>query len=357
MDTEFLTPEWKATAPDTLERVIEKYKVAGAALAELGYTIAADDMDATFWFQRVWTEDQEQRFVPWKIDQKANGDKPWVPVLDADRTVTHGLGFVPVVWIKNLPGGAGVDGFCTFGPAINDQIEIDYQLSQAGRGLRYSSDPLLVIREPAGTEKNFVRNAANAMKVDSSGDAKLLEIDGSAANAVISYVKALRELALESVHGNRSTPDKAANAQSGRALELLHEPLIWLAGRLRASYGAALLALTRMVMRAADTMDVRINGAKASFPDGTDVSLRWGHWFHPTFHDMLEGAQGLATHATAGHISRESAVMIVCDTYDLPDAAAEKLLIEADMKEADARAARLAAVAKTTVAVGDKLNT
>ena len=38
------------------------------------------------------------------------------------------------------------------GAAIETKIEIDYQLSQAGRGLKYSSDPTLLIKEPATSE-------------------------------------------------------------------------------------------------------------------------------------------------------------------------------------------------------------
>ena len=68
--------------------------------------------------------------------------------IDEARSVQHGLGFVPMVWIRNLPGqsstGDAVDGACTFRAAIETQIEIEYQLSQAGRGLKYSSDPTLV---------------------------------------------------------------------------------------------------------------------------------------------------------------------------------------------------------------------
>ena len=43
---------------------------------------------------------------------------PEPAVEDAARTVRHGLGFVPIVWIRNLPGGDEIDGACTFRPAI-----------------------------------------------------------------------------------------------------------------------------------------------------------------------------------------------------------------------------------------------
>ncbi len=63
--------------------------------------------------------------------------------------VTHRLGFVPMVWIRNLPGGDKIDGVCTFEAAISTVMEMDYQFSQAGRGLKYAADPTLLIKEPA----------------------------------------------------------------------------------------------------------------------------------------------------------------------------------------------------------------
>jgi hypothetical protein len=357
MDTEFLTPTWKATAPDTLDRVVERYKVMGADLAALGYAIKPEDLPCKFWFQRIWTGAAEEWYAPLKVGAKNPNGTPELPQIDDARTVRHGLGFVPMVWIKNLPGASGPDGCCTFAAAIDTQIEIEYQLSQTGRGLRYSSDPTLMIREPAGTDNEIVRSASNAIVVSEKGDAKLLEISGTAAEAVISYVSKLREIALESIHGNRSTPDKMGMAQSGRALELLHEPLIWLADMLRTSYGAALLSLVKMALRAGATVGFDVAGVPFAVPADTDVSLRWGHWFSPTHHDNLEEAQALQHHAQAGHISRKSAVMIVCDTYDLPDAAAEMTDIQADMAAADARAAALAKKAAMAAKITDTLNT
>jgi len=83
--------------------------------------------------------------------------------IDLNRTVSHGLGFVPVVWIRNLPGysstGDPNDGMCTFRAAIDTQIEIDYQLSQAGRGLKYSSDPTLLLKEPLGADSDIIKGA------------------------------------------------------------------------------------------------------------------------------------------------------------------------------------------------------
>jgi hypothetical protein len=345
MGTGFLTPTYDPEAPDTLASVTERYKVRGGILAAQGYAIPLDAQDADWWFQRVWDTTTESWYLPQSVSDAAAGKKP---ALDAGRTVRHGLGFVPMVWIRNLPGGDDVDGACTFRAAIDTQIEIEYQLSQAGRGLKYSSDPLLLIKEPATSDDQIVRSAGNALVVSEKGDAKMLEIGGTAADAVISYVRALREMALESVHGNRSSADKLSAAQSGRALELMHQPLIWLADQLRTSYGEnGVLPLARMVIEASRKMRLKVKG-KDIAPFGEDAypTLRWPGWFAPTVSDQEQQATALSTSRRAGHISRETAVKSIAATYDIEDVDAELQRIQADDDAEDARVARNAA--KTT---------
>ena len=317
MDTLYLTPVWDAEAPDTLIRVTEKYKVSGQTLTANGYDVP--DPISDYWFMRCWDTQRETWFVPYPVGEVIE------PVIDLSRSVHHGLGFVPLVWIRNLPGpsasGDPNDGACTFRAAIETQIEIDYQLSQAGRGLKYSSDPTLLIKEPVSNDSEIVKGAGNALVVSEKGDAKLLEIGGTASAAVIDYVRVLREMALESVHGNRASADRLTAAQSGRALELLNQGLIWLADNLRISYGeGALVQLAGMILRATQLYSLNVMGTHISGLDPTArLSLKWPRWYAPTADDRQKDAQTLSTLTAAGLISHESAVKSIADTYDIED--------------------------------------
>jgi hypothetical protein len=253
-------------------------------------------------------------------------------LVDPVRSVTHGLGFVPAVWIKNLPGGDAVDGACTFRAAIETNIEIDYQLSQAGRGLKYSSDPTLLIKEPALGDSEIVKGAGNALVVSEKGDAKLLEIGGSACDAVIAYVRTLRELALEALHGNRANADRLTAAQSGRALELMNQGLIWLADNLRISYGdGGLLALIRMVIRASNSFPLRIMGEEvAPMSMSPRVTLRWPRWYPMSADDRVKEAQAVAMLANAGQISKRASVKSLADANGVADVEAELSAISQD---------------------------
>lgn len=201
MPTAFLTPAWAADDPERLISVTEKYKVAASELISQGYDV--DPQAGAHWFQRVWTESEETWFQPWPVR-----DADAKPKRDRRLSVKHGLGFCPVAWIKNLPGGGDIDGACSFEVAIDTVIEADYLMSQGGRALKYGSDPTLVLKDPAagtGAAPSRVGGAARMLEMAPESDAKLLEINGTAASAVLEHVKALRGLVLEQLHGNRAT--------------------------------------------------------------------------------------------------------------------------------------------------------
>lgn len=321
LDTAYLTPQWDALG--RLVSVRERYIVSGKDLAESGHTIPHDMLGAQYWWQRTWTAQDCEITQPQPINETKT------PAVDKDRSSKHGLGFVPVVWIKNLGGASSdVDGACTFERAIDTVIEADYLLSQGGRGLRYASDPTLVLK--AGTDHSGAParqgGAASALTLPPDGDAKLLEINGAAADAVLTHYRELRALVLEQLHGNRAHADKISAAQSGRAMEMMSLPLIWLTDRLRQSYGdGGLLCLLRMVCQFSSALadGVLINGDRFKDLDPTGLCLHWPPWFDPTEPELLALAQGLVTAVDGGLIANQTACMIYAARVGVADASEE----------------------------------
>lgn len=336
MGTTYLTPTYSRNAPDVLELVREQYKVQGALLRQSGYQIPEDKLNTWFWFRRDFTTVEEVWYQPVEVGSELAKQPQWPR--DDGNTTRHNLGFVPVVWMRNLPAAGVVDGAPTFPPeAVDIMIELDYQLSQGGRALKYQGDPTLMIREPAiDNNGNMVRSAGNAIVVGPEGDAKMLEISGGASAAVLEYVRACRELALEQAHGNRSNADKLSAAQSGRAMELMNQSLIWLADKLRTSYGdRGLLPLLRMVIKAASLIEIRLSdGSKVeglSDSPAAALSLRWPHWYAPTYTDKQAEVTTLQL-ATGGRqlLSQETAVKSLAASYDVADPQDELRSIKAD---------------------------
>ena len=182
---------------------------------------------------------------------------------------------------------------------------------------------------------DIVKGAGNALVVGEKGDARLLEIDGTAAAAVIDYVRTLREFALESIHGNRASPDRLTTAQSGRALELMNQGLLWLADNLRITYGeVALLSLARMITRASSRYSLRTaeQNLLPMDPKAT-LSLKWPRWYPTSAADRHLDATTLETLMSSGLISRASAIRAIADTYDIDNVATELQQSAADQEE------------------------
>jgi hypothetical protein len=171
----------------------------------------------------------------------------------------------------------------------------------------------------------MIRGAANALVVSEKGDAKLLEIGGTAAQAVVDYVRVLRELALESVHGNRADASRLTVPASGRALELMNQGLLWLADNLRISYGeGGLLPLVRMMLRASEVFPLSAGGAPLTNLDArAALNLRWPDWYPPDAADRQRDAATIISLVQAGMLSRETGLRVLAPDYDIADAADE----------------------------------
>jgi hypothetical protein len=171
----------------------------------------------------------------------------------------------------------------------------------------------------------LVRGAADALVVSEKGDAKLLEIGGTASQAVIDYVRFLRELALENVHGNRSDASRLSAPASGRALELMNQGLLWLADNLRVGYGeGGMLAVAQMMLQVHRVMPLCLAGAEIpAVADTAILNLRWPDWYPPDSVDRHRDAQTVTGLVGAGQISRETGLQILAPTYDIADVQAE----------------------------------
>jgi len=357
MTTEYLTPKWLADAPDTLESVEELYKVKGSAVIEMGYPDAVEpwQVNADFWYRRVWNDMEELWFVPVPcVDKRGKKQRP--TVVDPDRSVVHRLGFVPMVWIR-APGHSGmddIDGPCVFAGVIDNQIEVEYLLSQGGRGLKYSSDPLLLVKEPAAADSSFVRDGSNALVVSEKGDAKLLEIGGGSSDAVIEFCRYVRQCALEAIRMNRSDPQKMNMPQSGRALEMMNQAFLGMIGEYRVAYGTnGLVKMMEMVFAAARKVPVFLGKKRIRVPSDTDLHLKWASFFPLTAHEEYESGMRVRSDTEGGLISRRSAVIRTGDFYDVVDVDAEMAQIKIDQAEADARVAKQAAQIKATETIED----
>lgn len=92
-------------------------------------------------YRRTIDANEDITYMP--VEARPDGKEPsWTP--DPKQTITHGLGFCPVVWFAHLKGCAAVNDFD--GRAIHEHLtdEIrahDFALSQRHRAALYAGDP------------------------------------------------------------------------------------------------------------------------------------------------------------------------------------------------------------------------
>jgi hypothetical protein len=332
---EIINPRWCMPRFDKLcelEEVMIMYPVCGYDLYSCGYSIDEDDINEEFFFAKKLTKTEEIRFVPIKVDEY---EKQSNLVIDKERSVVHDFGFVPGVWIKNLFPGEGVDGECTFSQILNSSVEIDYQLSQCGRGLKYNSDPQLMIKEPSGNstlvtspmgnaDTPTIRSASNALFVGEEGDAKLLEISGAGQKAVLDYVKQVRQYALETVASSVKDAESSYGNTSGRAMEILEGDLVAFASVLRLTYGEkGLKPLVFKLLKAAK-LKGWVNSDPTSDKD-FDIELYWGNWFDPTPTDMSQTEIALDLAVKSKRLFMHEARMISAGMWDVGHSDPHKL--------------------------------
>lgn len=318
MKTIFLTPEFDNEKTRNLIKVTEKKPVTGWDLFQAGYDIKGRDFEKSYWYMREWTDKEEIHYVPWN-SEKEN----FKVTVDKDRTIQHNLGFVPIVWIRNLPGGNAIDGLCTFEGSVDIMIDRDYLTSQSGRGLRYSADPTLLIKAADSlTGKDaIIRSADRALVIGEDSDAKLLEIAGTAASAVDKHIRTLRDSGIEAIHGNRANADKLSVAQSGRAMEMMNQDLVWLADRLRITYGeGGLMELLRMTLKIlnGDALKIYDSFIPKTKKDA-EITLVWPPWYSLTPDDLQKKSIALTTLVNGKLLSKRTAIRELAPEFDIED--------------------------------------
>lgn len=324
---EFMWPTFDPQDPSRLIKNSEIYPTTLGELLDGGYTPSelgygqTDKLDrALEYWMNITTDDKvEQWMKPLKREDfnrlgDAKGDPSqgryeWES--DTVRTYTHRWGEVPIIWCRNLHEREKIDGPCTFADIVDITIELDYLMSQIGRGFKYSMDPITAVtagdlktRMPSGgmlaglpgSRPNWHRTPAKILDVDSGGEAKMLEIGGSGLGAAKEWCKVLREWALEVAGGMKSDQEHAGGPQSGRALELLHQALLWLVGRMRTDYGDGfMIPIIRLLMRGLKTGIISLWGVTpAKIPDH-DIPLLnvWPSWWQPRGSDFYQTVQAL----------------------------------------------------------------
>lgn len=264
--------------------------------------------------RRIWKPNEIVEFKPIEEEGREVEDAEQLDwTVDPERTVEHELGFVPAVWIQNLPVSGDIDGQAIVEePERKIEEEINYTLSQTGRALRYNQEPQPVFKDVRNFDyKSPVKRSADQVlsiesTKDGNAEADLLELQGAGVGQVKEYVSKLRDFFRAITRSTRQDPEKKGQAISGAALKRLLRPLLMLIGQERGQYGPKISRLLEKMLEA-------LTGEKYT------VSASWPDIVKLTPQDKLQVVQIAMSAKRSGLVTKQKAVELIAPLFGVED--------------------------------------
>lgn len=334
----------------------------------------------TFYFRRDITR---ERFVVYRDAEPP--EIPGTPVRweeDEDASVDHGLGFCPVVWIRNAPGEcAAVDGTSLYRDLEDEFDALNFALSQRHRGVHFFGTPQAYETGVGEDEKPGIVGRTSRPPKEVEGDAYakgnrekhrmgparmyrpdmiwsfkgpaqlgILETSGRAFEVATKHVADIRSRILEAIDVVLLDPTTVAGKGeiSAKALQILFYPLLALVDELRElwwedgierilSMCLRMVAVRarraaegeeRLLLVGVDRVAPILERCFLDTPGGRmwippRLTPAWGDYFSPSNSDVKEAVDAADAAKQAGLIKPETASRHVAAYFGVHDVEAE----------------------------------
>lgn len=250
-------------------------------------------------------------------------------------SIEHGLGFVQGAWFRTTTEMGKPDGQSLIDPALSFFEEMDYSASQSSQAISYNQEPIpLVSGMDIEDIDTLIRSSARAWNLGREGDAKFLESNLSAVQVAIEMRDKIKQSIQDVTRILLMDPEKlVGSAQSGKALEILHGPLLDLIYDLRESIEPAATQLLTRMSYVAYMLSQAGQSAIQSPPGWKPVTLEplaaWPQVFPETIEDLQKRVMLGTAAANASVISRETVTRWLAQSFDIEDIEAELAKIAA----------------------------
>ena len=201
------------------------------------------------WRRRDWTKTADIVFKPIEVAKKT----PDFWEIDQAASFEHKHGKCHFVWVANLPDddvADSCDGSPDYAVAYEQLNSLDMLNSVNGQGGIKNLDPTLVLQmDEEEVGKAVVRKGSdNAIITGKGGDAKYMELAGSAITAGTALVNNNKNQILEITECVVPDPNiLAAAGTSSVALKMIYAPMLEKCGILRFQYGRAITRILEQV--------------------------------------------------------------------------------------------------------------
>lgn len=238
----------------------------------------------------------------------------------------HELGFVQGEWFQTVENRHSPDGFGIIDNLFGFIDSLNYNLSQSDRAVSYGLDPQLIISNMTEDEfDTLIKSSAKGWTLGLDGKADFLEVNGSGAKTAEEYRNEMIKNISDIARIVMLDPEKmVGHAQSAKAMEVLHGPLVELVNELRPQVEKGLISLEQKMIALMVIYNKR--GAELSItmppqyaPISLDIEAMWPPIFPKTVQDLTESVRWVSSATNANIISRETALRKIAKDFDVED--------------------------------------
>ena len=252
------------------------------------------------------------------------------PVFEEVARADHGLGFVQGVWYRTRINKHDPDGDALVDELTDMIDEVNYSLSQSSQAVSYNQEPQLTVSGMDMEElDHIIRSSSKALNLGRDGKAAFLESNMGGVEVANELRDKVRNGIQEISRVTMLDPEKiVGSAQSGKAMEVLHGPMLDLIDELRPMLKSTLSELLLKMALATLIFSQRGEELGMELPPGwkpksLEFNFVWPEIFPMTMEDLQKKVQVGVSASSANILSREAMTRWLAQDFGIEDIEAE----------------------------------
>jgi hypothetical protein len=306
---------------------------------ELKYVYETEETDekgkqVKRWYRAILTQTIDTLFDNPIFEENAE------PEFEIVEEVPHNLGFVQGEWFRwgettydhdgqDYPLASQLRGFID---AIN------YNLSQTDQATSYGMEPQLILNGLTQDEaEELIKSSSQGWIMGRDGSASFLESSGSGVATGKETRESQMKLASDCARIVFLDPEKmAANAQSGKAMEIMHGPMVEMINEIRPWFEKSMVKLLQKIVSTmailnAQGLELALTMPPKWFPQSLEIKVKWPPVFELTTQDKQQIVAVAVQAATGNIISRRTALKWIQENgvdFGVDDIEMETMIID-----------------------------
>ena len=249
------------------------------------------------------------------------------PVFTEVARVDHELGFVQGEWFRSCDDKHSPDGYSLICDITDFIDSINYGLSQSDQAIMYAQEPQVTISGMDADELDeLIRSSTKAWNLGRDGKASFMEASLSGVERAMELRDKMKMGIADVARVVMLDPEKiVGSAQSGKAMEVLHGPLVELVNEIRPWVEDSIVSLITKISFV--TLKLAAEGSPIPIsippewngPLSLDIVVSWPPVFPMTMEDLRSKVQIAVQAANASLISRETMTRWLAKDFGIED--------------------------------------